>query len=71
MSLPLPPCVKVDAAFEYLQRSAAVDALGLRYELAVTPSGGGGGSKPAPRGIYMRQATESSSPASFTVIDLV
>ena len=62
--------MKVDAAFEYLQRSEAVDALGVRYELAVTPSGGGG-SKPAPRGIYMRQATESSSPASFTVNDLV
>ena len=56
----------MDAAYDYLLRSEAVDELGIRYEVSVSPSGGGGG-KQAPRGIYLRQGYESSGPASFTV----
>ena len=61
---------QIDAAFDYLLRSETVDALGIRYELSVSTSGGGvsspSGTK-TPRGIYMRQAHESRAPVSYTV----
>lgn len=48
--------LQVDAAFEYLQRSEAVDALAIRYDLSVVASGSTGLRSTAnSRGIYIRK----------------
>ncbi|WIA14765.1 hypothetical protein OEZ85_003250 [Tetradesmus obliquus] len=60
--------LQVDAAFDYLLKSADVDLPDVRYDVTVSGGPGSSAGLGAPRrGVYMRQPHEAAGPASYTV----
>ncbi|GAX82749.1 hypothetical protein CEUSTIGMA_g10175.t1 [Chlamydomonas eustigma] len=60
--------IQIDSAFEYMQRCKEAESLGIRYDIAVSPSGGSSSKGlPPPRGVYLRQAHETRQPVSYSV----
>lgn len=61
-------CRQVDAAFDYLLKSAEADLPDTRYVVGVTGGPGcSAGLGVTRRGVYMRQPHEAAGPASYTV----
>ncbi|KAF6251901.1 subtilase family-domain-containing protein [Scenedesmus sp. NREL 46B-D3] len=60
--------LQVDAAFDYLLKSAQVDLPDVRYDVGVSGGPGSSAGLAAPRrGVYMRQPHEAAAAASYTV----